>query len=243
MNESDIDFKNFIENDKIIHWYSQNCLKNTNNNTNTNTNTNTIVHKKLSQIPIGLAYHHLHNEEIEHEAKQIISPMKQEALLDSIIEQSKKMNMPFWKRELKCYINFNFPRNYIKSRFGYDRYEAITQIPKHLTFSENSEVPRTLTWNTQSKYAFVVSPFGNGIDCHRTWEALLLGCIPIVKTSGLDNLYDDLPVLIIQDWIDVTENLLMNIISQFKKKHEKGEFNYDKLTLKYWMDKINSHKI
>jgi hypothetical protein len=228
---SDQDFKDFIENDKIIHWFSQNCILPANK------------HKKLSQIPIGLAYHHLHNEEIENEAKKIVSPMKQEALLDSIIQETKKMNMPFWKRELKCYINFNFEKNYIRSRFGYDRYEAITKIPKNLTFSEKEEVPRTISWHTQVKYAFVVSPFGNGYDCHRTWEALILGCIPIVKTSGLDSLYDTLPVLIIQDWSDITETLLRKTLEDFKKKHENNKFNYDKLTLNYWMDKINSYKI
>jgi hypothetical protein len=226
-------FMEFIENDKIIHWFSQNCIlpKNT--------------HKKLSQIPIGLAYHHLHNEDIEHEAKKIVSPMKQEALLDNIIynQQSKKMKMPFWKRYLKCYINFNFENNYMRSRFGYDRYEAITKIPKNLIFSEKDEVSRTISWNTQANYAFVVSPFGNGYDCHRTWEALILGCIPIVKKSGIDNLYDDLPVLIVQDWSYITEQLLRKTIEDFKKKHEKGEFNYDKLTLNYWINKINSHKI
>ena len=203
------------------------------------------THKKLSQIPIGLAYHHNYNEDIKEESNKIISPMKQEEMLDSIInapQKSNKMNMPFWKRELKCYINFNFDKNYIRSRFGYDRYEAITKIPQNLIFSEDGEVSRTISWNTQIKYAFVVSPFGNGYDCHRTWEALILGCIPIVKSSGLDNLYEGLPVLIVQDWNDITEKLLMKVITEFKHKHEKGEFNYDKLTLKYWMDKINSHK-
>ena len=233
--ENENDLIKFLENDKIIHWYAQNSIHNT-------------THKKLSQIPIGLAYHHLHNEEIEEESKKIVSPMKQEAFLDSIIynqynQHSKKMSMPFWKRDLKCYINFNFEKNYMRSRFGYDRYEAITKIPKILQFSEHGEVPRTVSWYTQVKYSFVVSPFGNGYDCHRTWEALILGCIPIVKTSGLDSLYDDLPVLIVQDWTDITDKLLMNVITDFKMKHENNKFNYDKLTLKYWMDKINSHKI
>jgi len=230
-NDSHHIFKEFLDNDKIIHWYSQNCVH--------------TLHKKLSQIPIGLAYHHLHNEDIEHEAKKIVSPIKQEALLDSIIynQQSKKMNMPFWKRDLKCYINFNFEKNYMRSRFGYDRYEAITKIPENLSFSEKGEVDRTTSWNNQSKYSFVVSPFGNGYDCHRTWEAIILGCIPIVKTSGIDSLYEDLPVLIVNDWNDITEKLLMSVITDFKKKHENNKFNYDKLTLNYWMTKINSHKI
>ena len=229
--ETENDFKDFIENDKIVHWYAQNSIH-TNN-----------TYKKLSRIPIGLGYHHLHNEDIEYEAQKIVSPMNQEAILDSIIQRSNKMKLSFWKREVKCYINFNFTSNYMRSRFGYDRYEALTKIPNILQFSEKGEVNRTTSWNNQSNYAFVVSPFGNGFDCHRTWEALILGCIPIVKTSGIDNLYDDLPVLIVQDWTDITEKLLMNAIAEFKKKHEQGAFNYDKLTLKYWMDKINSHRV
>jgi hypothetical protein len=226
--DDEIDFKNFIENDKIIHWYSQNYVNTT--------------HDKISQMPVGLAYHHLYNEEIEEEAKKIVSPMKQEEVLNNIIQKSKKLNMPFWKRELKCYINFNFEKNYMHSRFGYDRYEALIKIPKNLSFSDKIEVNRTISWNNNSKYAFVLSPFGNGFDCHRTWEALILGCIPIVKTSGLDNLFEDLPVLIVQDWSDITEELFNKVIIDFKNKHKNGEFNYDKLTLKYWVDKINSHK-
>jgi hypothetical protein len=226
--ENEKEVKQFIENDKIIHWYSQNCIRTT--------------HKKLSQIPIGLAYHHLHNEDIKEEADKIVSPMKQEALLNSIIHKTKQMNMPFWIREVKCYINFNFEKNYMRSRFGYDRYEALTKIPKQLMFSEKNEVARTQSWTTQSKYAFVAAPFGNGLDTHRLWEALILGCIPIIISSGLDSLVEDLPVLIIKDWSDITDKLLMNVIIDFKLKHEKGKFNYDKLTLKFWMDKINSHK-
>ena len=227
--DNENDFKQFIENNKIIHWYAQNCVR--------------INHNKLSQIPIGLGYHHLYNEEIEEESRKIVSPIKQEAVLDSIIQKSKTNNSPFWKRELKCYINFNFESNYMRSRFGYDRYEAIKKIPENLSFSEKGEVDRTTSWNNQSKYSFVVSPFGNGYECHRTWEALVLGCIPIVKTSGIDSLYEDLPVLIVNDWIDISSELLLSVLEDFKKKHEKGQFNYNKLTLKYWMNKINSDKI
>ena len=235
--ENENDFKEFIENDKIIHWYSQNYVRTIKGNTYK------AYHRKLSNIPIGLAYTHLYNEDIKEQADKIVSPMKQEELLDSIIQNNKKLNLPFWKKELKCYINFNFEKNYIYSRFGYDRYEAITKLPKHLIFSEKGEVDRTTSWNRQTKYAFVASPFGNGLDTHRTWEALILGCIPIIKTSGMDSLFEELPVLIINDWSDITEQLLIKVNRDFKQKHEKGEFNYYKLTLKYWRDKIHSHKL
>ena len=86
----------------------------------------------------------------------------------------------------------------------------------------------------QSKYAFVLSPHGNGLDCHRTWEALILGCIPVVRTSPIDSLYEGLPVLIVNEWHDINEELLKNTIEKFKNK----SFSYEKLTLRYWMDKI-----
>ena len=28
--------------------------------------------------------------------------------------------------------------------------------------------------NNYKKYKFTLSPYGNGMDCHRTWEALLI---------------------------------------------------------------------
>ena len=86
---------------------------------------------------------------------------------------------------------------------------------------------------------FVLSPRGGGYDCHRTWEALILGCIPIVKTSGLDPLYEDLPVCIVESWSDVTAEYLQKYLESIKHKR----FNYDKLTLKYWVDLFESKKI
>jgi hypothetical protein len=83
--------------------------------------------------------------------------------------------------------------------------------------------------------AFVLSPQGNGIDCHRTWEALCIGCIPIVKSSGINSLFEDMPVWIVNDWTDVTEENMGKVLEDFKTR----SFNYDKLTLKYWQSKIN----
>ena len=96
------------------------------------------------------------------------------------------------------------------------------------------KIERYQSWMKQIGYAFVASPHGNGLDCHRTWEALCLGCIPIVKTSPLDDLYEGLPVLIVGEWRDICENLLLETIENFKNI----DFNYEKLTLNYWMDKI-----
>ena len=210
------EFINFIESDKIIHWFSQNCVG---------------KHPKLSGIPIGLDYHTLANK--DHYWGSKISPFEQELQLEELIKNS----LPFYERKIKCYSNFHF---FTTTKYGYDRVEAIDNIPKDLVFYENNKIKRLESWKNQSEYAFVISPHGNGLDCHRTWESLCLGCVPIVKTSEIDYLYDELPVLIVSLWSDVTHELLCKTIDKFKDLHINNKFNYNKLTLRYWMHKINN---
>lgn len=75
-------------------------------------------------------------------------------------------------------------------------------------------IPRRLRqldcWRLHGAYAFEVSPRGNGLDCFRTWEALLLGTIPIVRRSTLDPLFDDedLPVARVDSWEEITPEAL-----------------------------------
>ena len=48
-------------------------------------------------------------------------------------------------------------------------------------------------WRQMAGHGFVVSPVGHGLDSHRTWEALSLGCIVLVEKSPLDSLYQVTP--------------------------------------------------
>lgn len=66
-------------------------------------------------------------------------------------------------------------------------------------------LPVNELWNQYTRYRFGLSPPGNGIDCHRTWEMMYFGMIPIVMTSGLDHMYSGLPVVIVKDWTDLCQ--------------------------------------
>jgi hypothetical protein len=212
---SERDFLTFIESPKIIHWFAQNAV---------------VKHPKFSSIPIGLDYHTMSQGD-SHWGPQI-SPANQEKLLESIRQNAA----PLPQRILKAHANFHF---LMTTKYGADRVRAKQLIPSELVDYESTRVHRETTWKNQSKYAFVVSPHGNGLDCHRTWEALCLGCIPIVRTSPLDSLFDGLPVYIVKDWSDVTEENLKRQLNDFSQ----CPFDLNRLTLKYWMDKINSKKI
>lgn len=89
-----------------------------------------------------------------------------------------------------------------------------------------------------SSSKFEVAPRGNGLDTHRLWESLYLGTIPIVKTSSLDCLYAGLPVLIAQEWSDVTEEFLEKKYKEFSEQ----TFNLEKLSMDYWAKEIDRLK-
>jgi len=54
-----------------------------------------------------------------------------------------------------------------------------------------------------SQSRFVLSPAGNGNDCHRTWEAMYLGAIPIVRRVHWPFVDLQLPVLVVDEWRDL----------------------------------------
>jgi len=188
---------------------------------------------KVNQMPIGIDYATLSG--IEAWGMGVTKAKKQEEELQSV----KDISLPFFQRKIVCYANFSLTDEVLKLRkYGYNRKDAIKSIPNELIYFQQDKIPRIETWKKQSEYAFVISPLGNGMDCHRTWEALCLGCIVIVKTSFLDPMYEGLPVLIVNSWSDITQDLLNNTVNSFKDK----AFNYDKLLLSYWVNKINSYK-
>lgn len=184
---------------------------------------------KMIQMPIGLDYHTISNNpshywKLENESHL---PSQQEKILINIKNNSK----PFNERKLKIYVNFSLSND----RFN-DRNLALKSINPKLLEINNNFTKRTKNWEIITNYAFVLSPFGNGMDCHRTWETLCLGSIPIVKAPNFKKLFEELPVLIVNDWSDINEELLIKTIDEFQTK----QFNYDKLKLSYWVNKIKT---
>jgi hypothetical protein len=69
-------------------------------------------------------------------------------------------------------------------------------------------VPADELMELYASFEFVLSPRGNGLDCHRTWEVVLAGSIAITRSSSLDAMYAGFPVVVVREWHEVTaENL------------------------------------
>jgi hypothetical protein len=79
---------------------------------------------------------------------------------------------------------------------------------------------------------FVLSPHGNGLDCHRTWEALALGHIVVTPSSSLDTLYEGLPVVTIGSYDEITaENL-----DEWRRRFAGASSEHPKLNSRYWVE-------
>jgi len=84
-------------------------------------------------------------------------------------------------------------------------------------------------------HRYCISPIGNGIDAHRTWEALLLGVVPVVP-SEIARTFPELPMLGVSAWSDVTPRFLDDAYARF----ENGKFDLRRLQLSWWRERIRS---
>lgn len=204
-NEHKINYKNIIENnDNIIKVYTANYDLNQ-------------EHFKIKPFPLGIDYHTLSNK---------LSPIEQEQKLISIYKNS----IPFIKRLDKCYSFFQFQ---MFNRHNRDRYKAKYALDKvDFNIYQGKKLPREETWRNMIKYKWIISPHGNGLDCHRTYESIALGCIPVVKSSTLDILYKDMPIIILNDWNEISLELLRSKTEEALKKSK------ETITLDYWLKKL-----
>lgn len=208
-------YEAIIKNPNVLHWYCQNYLGDS---------------KRVTAMPIGMDYHTM-AQSVSGWGPQM-TPKQQEVEILGLLEKNYK---PLTQRMCKIYSTFHFAID------RGDRFEAYNSIPKNLIDYEPNRVYRLPSHITQMNYAFVASPYGGGPDCHRTWEALILGCIPIIKKEKFINgLFDDLPVLLVNKWSDVTQELLEETIIKFSKYEPFHKL--EKIQLSYWVNKFNSHK-
>ncbi len=171
--------------------------------------------KKLIPLPIGLA-----NQIWDHGDIQILS---------------EALKSPSSHDEIFAYVNFAICTNEKKRKpcFDYFMKQPWSTLAPNRTYDQYLK--------DLSKSRFVISPPGNGLDCHRTWEALLMGAFPIVLTSTLDPLFEGLPVVVVQSWDEVTKEFLNGKAEELKDL----KWEREKLFADYWFERVRQiqHKV
>ena len=135
-------------------------------------------------------------------------------------------------RDIRVYGNFSDASNLearkplkemlTKSRFGF--------------FDRPLSVRRNRAQILRAK--FVPSPAGLGPDCYRTWEALYLGAIPVLKKGTIaESITADLPIWVVSEWeelMDASDGYLD------KKFGELSSLSRAKSMFPFWHSRILS---
>ena len=212
--------KEYLENDNIVHWFTWN---------------KPYSHPKLTAIPIGI-----------NKDRQLKNLIKYLSLKRNNISKSDKMvlfncrlNTSSTKERKEIYSKVNtIWKKFIANEEYSFSYEKIINNPSYTDGRIDVQVSNIKTYELLDKYNFILCPKGRGEDTHRTWEALYLNKIPIVLKSEISDLYDNLPVVQLDKWNDLTEELIISKYNEIKN----SKYKNDKIYLDYWKSLIESYK-
>lgn len=142
---------------------------------------------KIAPLPIGLDLHSSH------------LPSDPEVSL-ALLRRISQNRIPAAASRLRVFSDLGV------SPISDERKQAVAALRDcgHVDFLRRRISQRAI-WKRYARYPFVLSAPGNGLDCHRTWELLYLGCIVITATSPLDPLFEGLPVVLVDDWKEVCD--------------------------------------
>ena len=199
---------------------------------------------RIVALPLGLNFHKLdpNSNNRSNDMGLPARPGNQQLAMKAIREEIASIRA----RPLKVYSNFHlnmdtFLRHHHAQKRSRARAEALEALKgKDFVIWEPRQAPRNVVWRRHQEAAFEASPHGNGLDCHRTWEALILRTIPIVKESSLDSMYEGLPVAIVRDWAEVTPERLAAWRDEFAPWFDRPL--PPRLFSNYWIRLFHSYK-
>lgn len=170
------------------------------------------THPLVVPIPIGIRY-----------------SMQNEQILREVMESPRP------ETEALCYVNFliykkgnvngNAARQGLYEKFQDKGWITIEGGATH--------IPMRDYYESIKRHRFVVSPPGAGPDCHRHWEALYLGSIPIVlRSRAMEDVLVGMPCLMVDNWDEVTVMELKTMTSCKEYPCMK------KIDMSYWRRRI-----
>lgn len=139
---------------------------------------------------------------------------------------------PWAARDVPVLANFQPRTSERKAVLAQCRTQAWMQTETWVS----TQPPHTLAeyYARLGRTRFVLSPPGRGWDCYRTYEALAMGAVPIVRRQPpISDVVDGLPVLVVDDWREVTRARLEAYVPP-------AEWNLERMTLPYWQERIRA---
>lgn len=211
----------------LISWYTKNAC---------------IVHKKIKPVPLGPKWQWRSTAFFGEDKTETLSILNKLCLSPDKMLKNSELDLCTFETH-KCLKKNLLYFNFTAWTTNEPKFKPHTNIRNHIIddlqnkgfkYNENADFESYM--NELTTYKFCVSPPGRGIDTHRTWEAFMVGTIPIILSSPLNYLYKNLPVIVVYDFSIITEDFLNE---KYKEIIEK-EYDYSILYTEYWKKQIEN---
>jgi hypothetical protein len=143
------------------------------------------------------------------------------------------------KLAYSCFSHIRQPHKVVLERRAL--FDYLSTIP---WVTQQSDVDLNSFYAMIRSHSYVFSPPGAGPDCHRHWESLLLGSIPIVARSRATDVLRGLPCVQVDDWGQVSEPFLIRMKSYFSSWFDpKINPSLARLDFGYWRRVISGEMV
>lgn len=123
------------------------------------------------------------------------------------------------------------------------RAELISNLTKNKNIiSISKKILKEDYYSQVSKCMLNISPEGNGVDCHRTWETLYLGSVPIVEKSVCTEYWANIgiPLMLVNDWNELVRLESETINEKFSELA--SYLDHPAIYMEYWIREVLKHK-
>ena len=134
---------------------------------------------------------------------------------DQSTEFLDNQDFTFKSKENLIYMNFR-TGHHPSRRMCFDYFNQFDWVT---ITNENNYMPVNDFYEKLKTFKYCISPRGAGIDTHRMYESLLFGVIPILKSSEIDDLHREFPVIIVNDWNEIDYNFLNDNYEYYLDKY------------------------
>ena len=184
---------------------------------------------KVSPLPTGLATNFFNSEEERMDLPEQTTPILDRPL--QVMVADRLRNGPQWV-------------------LRYNVYNWCMAVPDwcRLPLDAGNITTHKDYLTEMSSHSFIACPHGGGIDpSPKAWEAILVGIIPIMEKSYIEDAYNKLPVVFIDSWEEFfTSAETPKLLDEWRKSlapyYEEGSElrtkSLQRLTTEYWVDVI-----
>ena len=159
---------------RVIHWYAEN---------------NDLALERFSTLPTGLTWVQNPDDFSDHPPRESILPIK-ERPLKVLVADRVRGGSPQWNLRFELITMCEWAST-----------ASWCMRPEQGGFKMDEGLSHKNFLEIVTSVPFIACPHGGGIDpSPKAWEALLVGSIPIIEHSTLDNAYSKFPVMLIDSF-------------------------------------------